>query len=617
MFTSRRTPAHSPTAAWLGLLTLLLGVEPTRADEELPVVDLGRRALLRCGIGSLSLRHEELWSADGCGVRVSTDDGRSWTRHPAPELQADMALLAWPSPELGLASLDRGKLLFTQDGGLSWKESPVPFEVETLAWAGSRVWLHGDGLWSTDDRGERWESLEPTGPRLKCSDLDFIDESDGWCLGSRKLLATQDGGRSWTERATPPETGTRLVRLDEKEAWLFERYAFTRLATCWHTTDGGEHWRELGLLPQPEDAPFHLKLLPTDRGPRELLVTELLGRQPGAPSWVPWPASPRVVHRGEARVTLFHGHHVLLRHGEHLEFDGTPVLITETEERSLGGLVEDRFGRRWGFLDDRLFHHDEAVDAWLAFGSLTVWSSEDERFDELAWLSRRKGLALAEGGRIHRTVDAGRTWKPSRRAVLDRWELQRLLHERDDDHPLPRHPVEKLTAQPRGVLSLGFTFELEDEACFGDYDELVLSWTEHGGRLELWDVRQRNLSATLQHSTVCHWLDRIVGIARDRTAASGDAGPTLNDSSRKGDWRAPSWGSLGNRALYRENWSGCSHAHALEQLACEMTRTHLPWPLPALPSPYPDLGLLSEVSCADVVFGAAFEPPKSETEPEP
>ena len=76
--------------------------------------------------------------------------------------------------------------------------------------------------------------------------VQFVGSSDGWVVGSNRILHTADGGRHWvTQYLTSDAAGLATVDFtDASHGWVVG--ATTILAT----TDGGAHWR---ALPEPCD----------------------------------------------------------------------------------------------------------------------------------------------------------------------------------------------------------------------------------------------------------------------------------------------------------------------------------------------------------------------------
>lgn len=109
---------------------------------------------------------------------------------------------------VGWAVGDGGLAVLTVDGGRSWQlpAGPLPeasgqFDYRALAVLGGNCWIAGSPgtrLFHTPDGGRTWGCLQ-TGQTLPIRALTFLDVNRGWAVGALgTILATRDGGRSWT-----------------------------------------------------------------------------------------------------------------------------------------------------------------------------------------------------------------------------------------------------------------------------------------------------------------------------------------------------------------------------------------------------------------------------------
>ena len=127
----------------------------------------------------------------------------------------DIDDLQFPSADRGVAVgvIREGKheeptSIVTADGGLHWrtvplKETPVSlfFLNENLGWL-----VTTKGLWQTLEAGRAWTKL-PKVP-AEIYRVCFVDETHGWAIGPKKtVLATQDGGQTWTHVRVAAEEG--------------------------------------------------------------------------------------------------------------------------------------------------------------------------------------------------------------------------------------------------------------------------------------------------------------------------------------------------------------------------------------------------------------------------
>jgi photosystem II stability/assembly factor-like uncharacterized protein len=192
----------------------------------------------------------------------------------------------------------REHILFTSDGGLSWKDrtptqiltdsssialkSAAAFASDNSAWA-----IFSDQsqqpnaeplvVWHTIDNGETWQPGSPLDMSTVNmefeipSDLGFLDEQNGWIMihvGAGMMhdyfaaFTTGDGGQTW-KRFIDPSTLTPIMSCEKSGL------SFTSSTTGWitgncpglmpqlfifHTADGGANWASV-TLPVPDGKP--------------------------------------------------------------------------------------------------------------------------------------------------------------------------------------------------------------------------------------------------------------------------------------------------------------------------------------------------------------------------
>ena len=103
---------------------------------------------------------------------------------------------------------DGGLALLSVDGGRSWHE-PIgrmphesrQFDFHAVAVRGKACWIAGSpgtNVLHSADGGHSWQVYD-TGQTLPIRAIMFLDDNRGWAVGSfSRILATRDGGRSWT-----------------------------------------------------------------------------------------------------------------------------------------------------------------------------------------------------------------------------------------------------------------------------------------------------------------------------------------------------------------------------------------------------------------------------------
>jgi len=102
-------------------------------------------------------------------------------------------------------------------------------------------------------------------------DVDFIDDKNGFLVGSNRLIMeSNDGGETWEKRNLdlPSEENFRLLDIDFKaeEGWLIGQPSLVM-----HTLDAGKNWTRLSLGNKLPGQPFLITTV--DAGIAELATT--------------------------------------------------------------------------------------------------------------------------------------------------------------------------------------------------------------------------------------------------------------------------------------------------------------------------------------------------------
>jgi photosystem II stability/assembly factor-like uncharacterized protein len=162
--------------------------------------------------------------------------------------------VAWVVGELG-------RIFRTADGGATWQRqdagSTKPFLAVTCI-DSERAWIGGKGavLMRTADAGETWELLKPNTTK-HIFDLAFLDASHGVAVGDWGLLMyTEDGGTRWTILGMPEDfvlsATAEDVGLEPDDTILYgvvfadDRHGWTvgEFGTILATRDGGRTWTQ-------------------------------------------------------------------------------------------------------------------------------------------------------------------------------------------------------------------------------------------------------------------------------------------------------------------------------------------------------------------------------------
>jgi photosystem II stability/assembly factor-like uncharacterized protein len=148
------------------------------------------------------------WIAGEFGTIMHTEDGGvTWEKQPVP-LNEEYALwgIRFTDRNTGVAVGMDGVILITADGGKTWQacEGKGKDNFYGVAIKGNKAWACGlRGSYEMTNQG-LCDWVEPPAGGLRMmlkywySDLDFVDDNNGWLVGAHGILwRTTDGGKSW------------------------------------------------------------------------------------------------------------------------------------------------------------------------------------------------------------------------------------------------------------------------------------------------------------------------------------------------------------------------------------------------------------------------------------
>ncbi|TWC30559.1 photosystem II stability/assembly factor-like uncharacterized protein [Pseudomonas sp. SJZ079] len=132
-------------------------------------------------------------------ILYSDDAGQSWQQAAVP-VSSDLNAVHFPTAEQGWAVGNDGVILHSSDAGANWSKQLDGRDI------GALLVEHYGALASAEPTNEDWPRLAAEGQRLVEEGADkpfldvwFADAKRGYAVGVFNLiLATVDGGRSWT-----------------------------------------------------------------------------------------------------------------------------------------------------------------------------------------------------------------------------------------------------------------------------------------------------------------------------------------------------------------------------------------------------------------------------------
>jgi photosystem II stability/assembly factor-like uncharacterized protein len=214
---------------------------------------------------------EHGWLPEGDSVYATTDGGATWT---ARDAGITVTAVAFADDLHGYAVGPGGAMATSADGGASWQvrgSTTSPAEGLPTPSDGSLVsirplvvglafpdatdgWAVADrSILATSDGGATWTS-QTTDAALM--DVSFPDASNGWVVGAggpfgqqAVILHTSDGGSSWQTQYSGPKlygefNGLNSVdSVDADHAWVTGLAVSSTRSSVGATTDGGAHWK--------------------------------------------------------------------------------------------------------------------------------------------------------------------------------------------------------------------------------------------------------------------------------------------------------------------------------------------------------------------------------------
>lgn len=200
-------------------------------------------------------------------IRRSTDGGRSWLAPNALPLGFSPEELVPFASGVIMSSVPLGDIQMTTDGGLTWRSiksqcAGNPFRGNVATSDGIELWELCMGypdattnaadktLFVSEDGGKSWKERATSlnGGALQPSGFPFWFVSNrarvAFMSGAPTPLITHDAGSTWTP-----------VGLDGTALWLIrfvgshDGWAPEGTTNIWVTTDGGETWSQAGGLP--------------------------------------------------------------------------------------------------------------------------------------------------------------------------------------------------------------------------------------------------------------------------------------------------------------------------------------------------------------------------------
>ena len=212
-------------------------------------------------LGIACLDTKQAWVSSIAGrVYKTTDGGATWQLQQAPT-KRNLFKVAFSTPQRGTAVGDFGTIVHTEDGGTTWKEVNLPENFKLpdsaldsgvlpndallygLTYADeNHAWISGEfgTILASTDGGNTW-TQQKTGLETTLFGVDFKDTKTGLVVGiDSVILRTEDGGETWTPLRSPfQERSYYEIALSGDYAWIAGGQG-----TILVSSDGGKTWSD-------------------------------------------------------------------------------------------------------------------------------------------------------------------------------------------------------------------------------------------------------------------------------------------------------------------------------------------------------------------------------------
>ncbi len=366
----------------------------------------------------------DVWAGSARGLIIhSRDQGATWQvlRPGDPRFIVESVLDLRFHGERGWATLwrpkrssglivPRGTILYTWDGGKSWREPErIPPGVHSVfSFFGARHgWAGGAGgsIIHTADGGRTWKTQIAGKLRRSLGGIHFLDSRVGYAVGSNGLLLrTRNGGREWVEDKIDKGDELIFVRAFDDETVI----AANRKGRVFLSQNDGRDWKLItrpGLkISGPIDAYSFMDKKRACAGGSNF--HGFSSRDGG----VTWSKSRKMLSRS------FRAMHCSSS-GLGWAVDGAVVYHTRDGGRSWRPQTSRGFSavsfrdlrRRAALRSGRVFHSGNGGRSWRPLGAYFSQSKAPIFFKD-------ENRGWAWNGGVNRTEDGGRTWSQAKQS---------------------------------------------------------------------------------------------------------------------------------------------------------------------------------------------------------
>ncbi|MCD4697346.1 MAG: T9SS type A sorting domain-containing protein [Bacteroidales bacterium] len=195
------------------------------------------------GLNSIYFLNEQLgWVAGQGRIHYTTDGGNNWLESETfvGEYETIDEIYFLNENEGWAINLSWGKLLYSEDGGISWIEKLVEIARpgQLAIKPNNNIWILCNGtICYSNDCGNNW-SMQNSFYSGEIIDICFLDENIGYIIGDRKIFRSNNGGKNWDLKYEHPDVSFYDMHfLSPDTSWVS-----CSAGKLLQTTNGGNSW---------------------------------------------------------------------------------------------------------------------------------------------------------------------------------------------------------------------------------------------------------------------------------------------------------------------------------------------------------------------------------------
>ncbi|MHA1480882.1 MAG: YCF48-related protein [Candidatus Thorarchaeota archaeon] len=161
------------------------------------------------------------WTSNNRVLYQSTDGGQTWNQVSGYTLNDTFRMIQYRAPH-NIWAIGFTGIYHSIDDGTTWEQVSYGGGWSLSFVSDNEGWAIDDNRLAHTTNGLTWEELivpmRAPAFRLQspyCTDIQFIDEDNGWIVGTEiPVMYTPDGGANWYQQSVPDSVNDRIMAVD-------------------------------------------------------------------------------------------------------------------------------------------------------------------------------------------------------------------------------------------------------------------------------------------------------------------------------------------------------------------------------------------------------------------